>query len=279
MRIGRGQSRTPLAWAAPMTALLAAAFILAACGGDDAGEQDHAAVDEATEDASTEDTATAAEDDGDDTDGATDEDAAAQDGTDGQAPATDRAIDTSLTGEDGWNEPLDLDIPDPGNAVLDFAGQRYDFEVSCFGTGEIPDTIMDGNRPLNEFLLFNFAIRGSGQTDDGRNVRIDAIRGIFVAGDRALQIRNMEWGGEGQLDRLVFSGLGQASSLVQSPSSADPAGDRLPVVRVTPDGVVTAEGELTREFADDTDAPEGPFTFAGRCQDAWPQDELDAAGG
>ena len=163
--------------------------------------------------------------------------------------------------------------------MLEFAGERYTFDVACFGTGEIPDTIMDGNRPLNQFLLFNFAIRGSGQTEDGRNVRIDASRGIFVAGDRALQIRNSEWGGEGQLDRIVFSGLGQASSLIQSPSTPDPDGDRLPLVRVTPEGVVTAEGELSREFADDTDAPEGPFTFAGRCQDTWPQDELEAAGG
>ena len=250
-------------------AFLAAALLVAACNGDGDDAPD-AAAQEITQDEATQDEATQADDDGSQGEATQDDDG---------PPPVERAIESSLTGEDGWNDPLDLDIPDPGTAVLDVAGERYDLEVSCFGTGEIPDTIMDGNRRLNEFLLFNFGMRGSGQTAEGRNVRIDASRGIFVAGDRALQIRNMEWGGEGQLDRLVFSGLGQASSLTQSPSSADPDGDRLPVVRVTPEGVVTAEGELAREFADDTDAPEGPFTFAGRCQDTWPQDELDAAGG
>ena len=275
MGVVRRAPKVGTARSAQAATLLAAVLLVVACGGDAGEEQDATGQEEtAPEAAPDEDGDVAAEASADDADDGQGE--AAQEG-DGPPPV-ERAIESSLTGQDGWNDPLDLDIPDPGTAVLEFAGERFTFDVACFGTGEIPDTIMDGNRPLNQFLLFNFAIRGSGQTEDGRNVRIDASRGIFVAGDRALQIRNSEWGGEGQLDRIVFSGLGQASSLIQSPSTPDPDGDRLPVVRVTPEGVVTAEGELSREFADDTDAPEGPFTFAGQCQDTWPQDELEAAG-
>lgn len=274
----RPQTAAPT-WPARAATLLAAALLTLACGGDATDGQDEDAADDMAAD-----NVTAEETQQQDDDAA--EQAEAEDVDQGEGspdpdapPAIERAIDSTLTGEDGWSDPLDLEIPDAGTAVLEFDGRNFTFDVSCFGTGEIPDTVMDGNRRLNEFLLFNFVIRGSGQADDGRNVRIDASRGIFVAGDRALQIRDRQWGGEGQLDRIVFSGLGEASSLVQSPSSGDPDGARLPVVWVTPDGVVTAEGELVREFADDTDAPEGPFTFAGRCQEPWPQDELDAAGG
>ena len=279
MGVVRRAQRVGTTRSARAAGLLAAALLAVACGGDAVDEQDETSQEGATQDAAPDDddAETAVEQAGEDADDGQGDATDAQDG-DGPPPV-ERAIESSLTGQDGWNDPLDLDIPDPGTAVLEFAGERFSFDVACFGTGEIPDTIMDGNRPLNQFLLFNFAIRGSGQTEDGRNVRIDASRGIFVAGDRALQIRNSEWGGEGQLDRIVFSGLGQASSLIQSPSTPDPDGDRLPLVRVTPEGIVTAEGELSREFADDTDAPEGPFTFAGRCQDTWPQDELEAAGG
>jgi|GEM_PF-4779983 len=272
-RTTNGRRAFPVTRATSTAALLAAALLAVACGGDGEGTAQAPDQDTAAETAAT----------GQDEDGAdepTDNgDAAGQEQAADDPATSDRVIDTTLTGADGWNDPLDLDIPDPETAVLELAGERYTFNVSCQFPGEVPDSIMAGGRQMNELVLFDFAIAGLGQDDSGRNVRIDIRRAIYVDGDRALQIRNEGWGGEGQFDRIVFTGIGEAASLTQSPSSEDPAGDRLPLVRVTPEGVVTAEGELIREFAEDTAAPEGPFTFAGRCQEAWPQDAIDAAGG
>lgn len=185
----------------------------------------------------------------------------------------ERVLDTSLTAEDGWSEPHAVEIPGPGTAVLEIEGRTFEFDLQCRGTGVIADDVRDVNRPLNQFRLFSFAIAGPGQSEEFGNVRVGLGRAIHVAGDRALQFRNMELGGEGQLDTVSLRGVGQAVSRIQSPSSVDPEGERLPIVRVSPDGIVTAQGEMIRKFETDTEALEGPFTFAGRCQETWPEDQ------
>lgn len=250
----------------PRWAVVTATFalLLAACGGDD--DTAEAAVD------GDEEVATS---DPDPDDAAGDEAAAEEqeEAADPDAPSVERIIDSSLTGEDGWGQPLDLDIPPAGIGVLEIEGRTFEFDVQCRGTGVISDDVMDGSLQLNQYIPFSFSMGGPGQSEEFGNVRIEVGRSIHVAGDRAIQIRNMEWGGEGQLDIVSFSGVGQAVSRIQSPSSVDPDGARLPVVQVSEDGVVTAEGEMTREFETDTEALEGPFTFAGRCQETWPGDQ------
>lgn len=194
-------------------------------------------------------------------------------GQDAAPPGVERIIDTTLVAEDGWNDPLDLDIPAAGTAVMEIDGHRLEFDVQCLGTGVVTDDQMDGNLQLNQFIPFNFALRGTGQSEEFGTVSVTASRAIVVAGDRAIQIRNSGWGGEGQLDIVSLGGIGEVSSRQQSPSSVDPDGDRLPFVRVSESGVVTAQGEMTREFESDTDSYQGPYTLAARCQETWPDDQ------
>ena len=187
---------------------------------------------------------------------------------------TDEA--TRLAAADGWSELLDLDIPGPGKGVFEFDGSRFELEVSCQFPGEVPDGFRLGSQPMNEAVLFSVLLTGRGQSEEGRRVRVSLGREIHIRGDVFDRLRHRGWGGDGQWDRITVQGLGRTSAILKSPSSDDPDGELLPVIRVSPNGEVTAQGDLAREFADQSDVPEGPFTFAGRCQDTWPEEVLES---
>jgi hypothetical protein len=198
------------------------------------------------------------------------------DGADADAASdTDgaRSVDAALKAADGWGELHDLNLPAPGTAELTVAGETYVAEVECPGPGEIPDEFLDTGTPLNQFVIYQFLLQGNGTMPDGSGFRLSAERSIFVDGDRWHQIRNMGWGGGGQMDAVRLSG-DDGVSWQLTPSSRDPEGAQLPLVRVDRDGGVTAQGELVPEFEGDA-MPEGEFTLVARCPEGWPQDVID----
>lgn len=241
-----------------LTGVVAAAglaLVLAACGGDDPGEPTGTDAGDAA-DAADEPPADPADVDADAGDAADDA------GASGQA-----------TAEDGWSEPLDLPVPAPGTGVFTLEGVSYEVDITCRGPGVIPDEVMDGNSQLNEFIPFSLEANGLGEDADGRPIRVTVSRGIFIQGDRYLQIRNMEWGGGGILDIVNFAN-DDGGGVQQTPSSRDPQASELPLVRADPSGFITAEGVLNPVFETEEDSPTGPYTFAAQCQDTWPQDAL-----
>ncbi len=196
------------------------------------------------------------------------------DATDGDDGSQESAQATSaLEPDDGWSELHSFDLPASGSAELTIDGQTFVADVQCVGPGIVPDDMMDGNVPLNEFILFSFVMRGQGTTDEGANYRLVVERGIHIAGDRWLNLQHAGFGGDGQLDLVSFSGGDAGASRQQTPSSDDPDGALLPLVRVAPSGGVTAQGELRHEFEGDS-TPTGPFTLAAQCQDGWPDDVI-----
>ncbi|MCC5947337.1 MAG: hypothetical protein JJT89_02685 [Nitriliruptoraceae bacterium] len=252
-------------WSRPTRALATtavAALLVTACGGsDDPGqaEADDDGVEAADPVDDTEDT-----DDTVDADESSDGDAADDD--------PDAPLFSSV-GSDGWAEPETTDLPPPGTLELELGGQSYTVDIECRGFGEVPDEVDDGAgipRPLNDFIPFAFEVSAFGQDDDGRNFRLTVGRSIFIRGDRAIQIRNSDWGGDGQFDIVSFSN-DDGVSRQQTPSSRDPEGSELPLVRVNPEGAFTARGELRPEFEGEDDAPDGPFELRGQCQETWPE--------
>lgn len=251
------------------TAALGLTVLVVACASDDgASDDDGAATTDALQD---EPEADAVADDSADADDGGDDRAAeeAADGDDAEGASV-----SPLDASDGWSELHSFDLPDPGIAQITIDGELYEAEVACQGAGEVPDELMDGNRRLNEFIIFNFLMSGSGQVDDLPPFRVHVERGIWIDGDRWLNLQHAGYGGDGQFDVVSFSmGNEIGVARLQSPSLDDPEGSLLPVVHVSPDGGVTAEGELTPEFEGD-EAPVGPFTLAARCQEGWPEDVL-----
>ena len=236
----------------------AAALLLTACGNDGTDPADAASAD--TVDDVTDDPDVTGDDGGDEpVDDAGDE---SDDGA---------ATPANIEAADGWGELHATDLPGPGTVEITIDGQRFTAEAECIGFGEVPDEAMDGNFQLNEFILFGFSVSAAGRDADDRPFRVSVGRSIHVGGDRFFQIENSGWGGDGQLDIVSFSN-DDGVSRQQTPSSADPEGTELKLVRVDPGGGYTAQGELTPEFEGD-EAPTGPFTLAGQCQTGWPQDQ------
>jgi hypothetical protein len=234
-------------------AATAATLLVSACGDGESepdadAEVDAAALDDASDDVTDAGTADADPEDADE---------------DADAPA---ALEASA----GWGELHTTDLPAPGTVEIVIDGQPYTTDAECTGWGEVPDEVMDGNVPLNDFLIYNFSVSSPGRDADDLPFRLTVGRDIVVAGDLYLNITNSGWGGDGQFDLVSFSNDAGVSRQ-QSPSSADPTGAELPLVRVDPGGGYTAQGELTPEFETD-EAPTGPFTLTGQCQAGWPDD-------
>jgi hypothetical protein len=230
----------------------AAALLLSACGdGEPAPDAASGTVDDATDE------------DGSDAP----DDAGADDDPEGADQATAPA---ALAASDGWGELHTTDLPAPGTVEIVIDGQTFATDAECTGWGEVPDDVMDGSVPLTDFLIYNFYVSSPGSDDDGLPFRLTVGRDIYVAGDRFLQITDSGWGGDGQFDLVSFSN-DDGVSRQQTPSSRDPEGADLPMVRVDPAGGYTAQGELAPEFEGD-EAPSGSFTLAGQCQQGWPDD-------
>lgn len=253
-----------------ITALTAVtALALAACGGsgtDDTGATEGNATDATTDSQPDPQDADTDPADVPDTSEPTDVEDDANEG-DADAPA--------LQASDGWGQPADVEVPDPGNGVLTLAGEEFAFEAECAGPGEVPDHFMDGAAPVNDYVIFNFLMRGNGQLEDGQSYSVAVERAIVIDGDRWLNLQHSGFGGDGQISVVSLSYGQDGVSRVQTPSSQDPEGSLLPMVEADESGVVTAAGELTHEFEGDI-TPEGEFTLAAQCQTGWPDDVIDA---
>lgn len=268
-------------WLRTAATVVALGMLAAACGEDDPVATPAPAEDTAADDAGAGEDPDPVDEEAasDDGDAAAAEDPSGDDAAADLAPAPDPLIDTPLSAADGWVDPVDVDIPDHGRAVLQVDGGTYEFDVRCFGTGEVTEDAVEGDQRLIDLVLFRLSMSGSGVSEDGTEVSIIVERGIHIADSTASNIALSEFGGDGQFDTVRFSGMSDTASVVASPTDLDPDGDLLPIVQPSPEGVVTAQGELRPDFSTDEDAPAGPFTFAGRCQDTWPDDEIEISRG
>ncbi len=226
-------------------AVLAGALALAACGDGD-GANEAAGPEPAT--GSSDEAASPSEEGGDP-------------GTGGDETATPLE---ELTAEDGWLELHDLEIPGPGEGVLQVAGETIELEVFC-----------DASGPLEEhgYLLFWFQATGTGEDAEGRAVRASVSRQILTVEEAGKSVYEYQGQESGTVQINVDIGDGMThSAIVTSPADDDPSGSLLPVVHVDATGAFTVDKEVPPLASIHDQALHGHVRYAGRCQDTWPDD-------
>jgi hypothetical protein len=160
-----------------------------------------------------------------------------------------------MTGEDGFNGPLDVDHDHaPGTGMVTFGGEEIELSVECL------DHTQDQDR------LFWLQAHGEGEDAEGRQTTAQAQRQIMVQPDQFY-----DYGGQEEGLMLVGRYVDDLfhSSVVASPADADRTGANLPIVRVLEDGSFSASAEMTAT-SNVPHAPDGETVFTGRCQDDWP---------
>ncbi len=173
-----------------------------------------------------------------------------------------------MSGEDGWVELHDLDIPAAGQAVLRLDDVEVSFDVDCLGPG-----VIEAHHDLPAFLdylLFRTGVRGLGELD-GQQVIFEAARNVVDADKAREDLRYHRYPGQDRA-RLQFvitleDGLSQVSEQ-RAPGDRNREGHGLPLLHVQPDGSFTAMAEVPA-FPGHDQALAGDVTLAGRCPAPW----------
>jgi hypothetical protein len=169
-------------------------------------------------------------------------------------PAAEAAR-TDMSGEDGFNGPLDHDHDHaPGTGMVTFGGEEIELSVECL------------DHTQNQDRLFWLQAHGEGEDAEGNQTTAQAQREIMVEPDRFYDYGGQE-AGMMVVGRYVDD-LFHASAAA-SPADADRTGANLPMVRVLEDGSFSAFADLTA-MNTMPGAPDGETVFTGRCQDGWP---------
>jgi hypothetical protein len=214
-----------------LTTVAVTAILTAGCGTDDTEDQADRPVGETAEEQ---------------VDATGDDDTTTDEG--GAPPRTD------LTGQDGFNGPLDVDADhEPGTGMVTFGGEEIALDVECRNPDADPDR------------LFHLWAVGEGEDADGNELTAQAERDILREPDQFYDYGGQE---EARFSVGLFVGDLYNASAVASPADADPTGANLPIVRVMEDGHFSAVAQM-RAASTMEHAPDGEVVFTGRCQEGW----------
>ena len=173
-----------------------------------------------------------------------------------------------MTGEDGWVELHDLDIPAAGRAVLRLDDVEVSFDIDCLGPG-----VIEAHHDLPAFLehlLFRIGVRGLGELD-GQEVLFEAARNVVDSDKAQEDLRFHRYPGQDRARiRFVITledGLYQGSEQ-RAPGDRNREGHGLPLLHVQPDGSFTAMAEVPASPGHDQ-ALAGDVILAGRCPAPW----------
>jgi hypothetical protein len=195
----------------------------------------------------------------------------------GQAPSV-----PVMTAADGWVALHDVDLPEPGTARVDIAGESILFAIECQGPGEFDESI---ERPaMTSMQLFSARFSGEGTLANGRRVTVSGYRRVLNEEEAEREQRFYRYPGQDRasLDFIVFDEDGLAHSSFQGgPNDRNRDGLGLPMLHVQPDGSFTAVTDMISaatmipgEHEFHRDALAGPVTLAGRCPQRWDESPL-----
>jgi hypothetical protein len=250
------RTRTTRPW---RTVPLVAAMLVVACGGgDDTAAAPEAASVEAERD---EDAATS---------GAADDDAADPDAAEADEPAAPVSTE-ELGPEDGWNGVHDgVELPPPGEGLLVVDGEAIDLTVTCSDGGPLAT--------LGGAAIFSFQARGDGVDAQGREMYVEVVRRLVTAEEGQRTVYDYTGQEYGSVQIVVATGDDSSpyhSSIVVTPADDDPAGTKLPLVRVDGSGSFTVvEDDVPPLHATIHDrALHGSVELAGTCPAGWGEEE------